>query len=362
MPDPATVSLLAGTYTPPGGHGEGVLLLGLDTENGTLHRVGATGGIANPSFLALSPSGAAAYAVSEIDVVERRETGSLVSLAMGAGAPVVTATVETGSRGPCHVAVSPDGRHAIVSNYAGGAISVLELGPDGRAVGRTDLVQHTGSGVDPDRQAQAHVHSATFDERGERLLVCDLGLDLVRFYRLDGVTGQLAALPELDIRTPAGTGPRHLDFDPGGRRLYLAGELASTLVVYAYDPDSGRTEELQVLSTLGDAVPSERNYPADVHVHPTGRFVYLSNRGLDSIAIFGIDGADGRVTLLGNHPSGGQWPRNFAIDPTGRLLLSANQRSDTIVPYWIDQATGGLRPAGEPLQVGSPSCLRFIRS
>lgn len=362
MPDQTTVPLLVGTYTPPGGHGEGVLLVELDTGKGTLRRLAATGGVANPSFLALSPSGTAAYAVSEVDRTRRVESGSVFSFALGDGAPVVTGSVETGSRGPCHVTVSPGGRHAIASHYVGGAVAVLELGEDGRVLRVTDLVQHTGSSVDPDRQSAPHVHSAWFDEGGQRLLVCDLGLDVVRFYELDEATGKLTAVPDLEIRTPPGTGPRHLDFDPDGRHLYVAGELASTLVAYSYDGSTGRTEQLQVESTLGSAVPEQRNAPADVHVHPTGRFVYVSNRGLDSIAVFGIDETDGRVTLLGNDPTGGSWPRNFAVDPTGALLLAANERSDSIVPYWIDRGTGRLHQAGAPLTVGSPSCVRFLRS
>lgn len=362
MPDSKTVPLLVGTYTAPQGRGEGVVLIELDTEHGTLRRIAATGAASNPSFVAVSPAATQAYAVSEVDDIEGRRTGALVSVAIQDGVLEVTGLGETGSTGPCHVTVAAGGRYAVVSNYQGGAVSVLALDIDGPVRERTDLVQHRGSSVDPDRQDGPHAHSATFDPHGERLLVCDLGLDRVLCYRLDGDTGRLEALPDLDIPTPAGTGPRHLDFDPAGRRLFVAGELNSTLVVYAYDPGTGQAVQLQAASTLGEAVPQRRNYPADVHVHPSGRFVYLSNRGLDSIAIFAVDERDGRVELVANHPGGGQVPRNFALDPSGRLLLCANQGSDTVVPFWIDPASGLLSQAAAPLALGSPVCLRFLRS
>ena len=362
MPDPEIAPLLVGTYTPPQARGEGVVLIELDAEHGTLRRLAATDAPTNPSFVAVSPAATQAYAVSEVDDVNGQPTGALVSLSLQGGTPAVTGTVETGSRGPCHVAVAADGRHAVVANYQGGAVSVIALEPEGRVRERTDLVQHHGSSVDPNRQAEAHAHSATFDLRGERVLVCDLGLDRVLFYRLDGDSGGLQALPALDIPTPAGTGPRHLDFHPDGHRLYVAGELNSTLVVYAHDQDTGETEELQVASTLGDAQPGTRNHPADVHVHPSGRFVYLSNRGLDSIAVFAIDERDGRVELVANQSGGGRNPRNFAIDPTGHLLLCANQDTDSVVPFWVDRTTGLFEQAAEPLALGSPVCLRFLRS
>lgn len=362
MANSHTAALLVGTSTPAGRDGEGVLLTELDTERGTLRRVAAVRDLLSPSFLALSPIGPAAYTTTAVDASGGGRTGGLASLTLRGTDAAVTGVVETGSTGPCHVAIAPDGRHAVVANYGGGAASVISLEPGGPVVERTDLVQHRGSGTDPDRQEGPHPHSATFDPSGERVLVCDLGLDRVLLYRLGAETGRLEAMAQLDIETPAGTGPRHLDFSPDGRRLYVAGELNSTLVVHAYDPASGESEQLQVADTLGGATPGERNYPADVHVHPGGRFVYLSNRGLHSIAIFGVDERDGRVELVGNQPAGGVWPLNFAIHPDGRLLLCANQRSDGVVPFWIDPATGALTQAGEAFAVGSPACLRFVPS
>ncbi|MFZ0215388.1 MAG: lactonase family protein [Candidatus Dormiibacterota bacterium] len=363
MSTSATIPVLVGTYTPTHGEGKGVLVIELDTEQGILRQVSATGGIANPSFVTVAPDHRFAYAVSEVMDQGGSPTGGLTALALGERsgeeAPRITRAVETGSRGPCHVAVTPDGRHAVVANYAGGAVSVIELGGEAGIVGRTDLVQHEGHGVDPDRQDAAHAHSSTFDPSGDRVLVCDLGLDKVFVYQVDG-HGKLTELRRLGIPTPAGTGPRHLDFDPDGSRLFVAGELASTLLLYAYDPATGEAEHLQTATTLAGVKPAERNYPADIHVHPTGRFVYVSNRGHDSLAIFGVDDAAGRVTPLGHQPTGGQWPRNFAIDPSGHLLLAANERSNTIVPFWIDGADGSLRQAAGPLEIGSPVCLRWL--
>lgn len=354
-----TRALLIGTSTPRQGTGAGVILAELDTEQATLRRVTALPDLPNPSFLAFSPAGTAAYATGSIETPEGRR-GALHSLSLQGADLKVSGTVETGSDGPCHVSVSPDGRHAVVANYGGGATSLIALGPNGPVRERTDVVQHHGSSVDPERQEGPHAHSATFDPTGARVVVCDLGLDRILVYRVGTGAGRLEALPRLDIVTPPGTGPRHLAFSPDGRRLYVAGELNSTMVVYAYDPATGESEELQVADTLGDAVPGERNYPADVHVHPDGQFVYLSNRGLDSIAIFRIDERDGRVELVGNQPGGGAWPRNFAIDPEGRVLLCANQYTDTVVPFWIDPTTGLLTPAGDSFAAASPTCVQFI--
>lgn len=362
MAQPHTTALLVGTSTPSGGDGEGALLTELDTDRGVLRRVAAVTDLSSPSFLAFAPIGSAAYTTSVVDAPGGGRAGALASLTLSGTDPAVTGVVETGSTGPCHVAVAPDGRHAVVANYGGGAVSVISLEPGGPVLERTDLVQHQGSGSDPDRQEGPHPHSATFDPTGERVLVCDLGLDRVLVYWLDADAGRLEALPQLDIATPTGTGPRHLDFSPDGRHLYIAGELNSTLAVYGYDPATGESERLQVADTLGGAAPQERNYPADVHVHPGGRFVYLSNRGLHAIAIFAVDGRDGRVELVGNQPGGGIWPLNFAIHPEGRLLLCANQRSDSVVPFWIDPATGALTQADESLAVRSPACLRFAPS
>lgn len=358
MSDPETTVLLAGTYMPPQGRGEGVSLLEVDVEHGTLRRLALDGGVLNPTFVAFGTTGTAAYATSEIDALEGGQTGALVSLRVQDGTLTATGRVLTGSTEPCHIAIAPDGRHAVVSNYHGGAVTVVALDPDGRVGERTDLVQHRGSSVDPDRQTAAHAHSATF-AGGDRVFVCDLGMDRVLVYRLDGEASRLEAVPSLDIVTPPGTGPRHLDFSPDKRHLYVAGELGSSVVAYEHDPATGQTEQLQVASTLGDAVPAERNHPADIHVHPNGRFVYVSNRGLDSLAIFGIDERDGKVELLANHLGGGSNPRSFAIHPAGRLLVCANQSSDNVTPFWIDPTTGLLTQAGAPLPLPSAACLRF---
>ena len=361
MSSSPAIRALVGTYTPPKGEGKGVLEVELDPQRGALRERSVATGIANPSFLAVHPEHRFAYAVSEVMDRDGRPTGALTALTLDGSGIRLAGSVETGSRGPCHVAVSPDGRHAVVSNYAGGAVSAVELGGEQGVLGRTDLVQHRGHGVDPDRHEAAHVHSATFDPGGDRVLVCDLGLDRVFLYRIDA-EGKLEELQDLRIEVPAGTGPRHLAFTPDGRLLCVAGELASTLVLYAYDGVSGQAEHLQTATTLEGVRPTTRNYPADIHVHPTGRFVYVSNRGHDSIAIFGIDADARRVEPLGHASTGGSWPRNFAIDPEGRFLLALNERSHTIVPFWIDAADGSLSQAGTSLSARSPACLRWLQS
>ena len=344
-----------------------MVLIELDVQRGTLRRVAATDAAPHPSFVAVSPGGTQAYVVSEVGAMEaggsaRGETGALLSLALQDGGLALTGTVDTGSTEPCHVVVAPDGRHAVVSNYRGGAVSVVALDPEGPVRERSDLVQHRGSSVDPDRQEGPNAHSATFDLSGERVLVCDLGLDRVLFYRLDDDTGRLQALPALDIPTPAGTGPRHLDFHPDGQRLYVAGGLNSTLLVYRTTPTPVRPR-----SCRSRARWVRRSRIAGI-IRPTctstppGGSSTSPTEELDSIAVFTIDERDGRVELQANLSGGGRVPRNFAINPTGHLLLCANQGTDTVVPFWIDRTTGLFEQAADPLALGSPVCLRFLRS
>jgi len=221
------------------------------------------------------------------------------------------------------------------------------------------FVQHHGSSIDPRRQAGPHAHSVTLDPTGRFAFVPDLGLDKLVIYRFDALRGTLHpnATPSLDVEP--GAGPRHLAFHPDGRFAYLVNELGSTVAALSYDGSAGTFERLQTVRTLPEGHRGESTC-ADIHVAPSGRFVYASNRGHDSIAIHRIDAQRGTLDLVGHHATNGKTPRSFAIDPAGRFLVAANQDSDSIVSFRIDADSGKLQPTGQAAHVPTPVCVKFL--
>jgi 6-phosphogluconolactonase len=350
--------LYVGTYTDRTGS-RGVYRMTADRTTGALRVVGVAAELEQPSFLALAPDGRTVYAVNELTAFEGRKTGAVTALGRDPSTQALTARGRRATEGgaPCYVTVDRTGRHVLVANYVGGNVAVLPARADG--VGApTAVVQHAGRGPKAQRQDGPHAHCILLDPANRFALAADLGIDRVRVYRFDAGKGTLtpAAVPEVAVRP--GAGPRHLAFSPDGRTVYLVNELDSTLVAFAYDAATGGLRERQVLSTR-PAGASGDNFPADLHVHPSGRTVYASNRGDDTLAVFDVAG-DGRLTLAQTVPTGGKWPRNFALDPAGRLLLVANQRSNSVVAFRIDAATGRLGPAGSQVDVPAPVCLLFV--
>jgi 6-phosphogluconolactonase len=246
-----------------------------------------------------------------------------------------------------------------VANYAGGSVSVLPIGEDGRLGELTDLVQHHGSSANPQRQKSPHPHSANLDAANRYLFVPDLGLDKIMIYRIDSPRGKLKPNDEPWARVKAGAGPRHFAFHPKGRYAYVINELDSTVTAFAFDETRGTLKEIQTVPTLPDSFTGNSTC-ADVHVSPSGKFLYGSNRGHDSIVIFAIDEDTGQLTYVEHEPTQGKTPRNFAIDPTGTFLLAANQNSDTVVTFRIDPVTGRLSPTGHVASVPSPVCLKLV--
>jgi 6-phosphogluconolactonase len=253
--------------------------------------------------------------------------------------------------------VDQTGRWLLVANYASGSAAVFPIGEDGRLGQATDVVQHHGSSIVPDRQGGPHAHSVTLSPDNRFALVADLGMDKVMIYRFDGNAGRLIPNDPPSAAFKPGTGPRHLAFHPTLPLLYVTGELGNTMTAFAWDAATGAMREVQSLSTLPPGFTGE-NFCADVHVHPLGRFLYGSNRGHDSIVVFGVDASTGLLSPIAYEPTLGKWPRNFAIDPTGAWLLAAHQESDSIVVFRIDVATGRLLPAGVQVAVSMPVCLK----
>lgn len=340
-----------GTYTSSSGGGTGIGIAGYDPSTGALASTGTLEGVADPSFLALGPGGRTLYAVDE------QSAGAVTAAAVSRdGGLSALNTQPTGGDGPCHLSVHPGGDFLLSANYNSGSLAVHPIAADGSLGARTDLVQHTGSGPDPDRQAGPHAHMVLPDPAGRYVLAVDLGNDSVYTYRLDPSTGRLTQL--FQAHTEAGAGPRHLAFHPTAPFAYLANELGNSLMVCTYDPASGELQPGPPQPTVpAGEEPPERNYPAEVAVSSDGRFVYVSNRGHNSVARFAVESDGSRLTLLDAVPTGGAYPRHFALSPSGTLLFAANQNSNTIRTFRVNPSTGELTPSGDLFETPIPVCV-----
>ncbi|MBX6773324.1 MAG: lactonase family protein [Chloroflexi bacterium] len=353
-----------GTYTTTRPHAqgtaEGIYVFQHDSTTGGLMRLHVTPGIVNPSYLTVDPSGRYLYAVAEVRDTAGRAGGSVAAYAIDPATGALRFLNQQPSLGadPCHLSVEQTGRYVLVANYTSGSVAMFPIQADGSLAPASDFHQHVGSSVNPERQEGPHAHSITVDPTNRFAVVADLGLDRVLVYRLDLDRGKLVPHDPPGAAVAPGAGPRHVDFHPNGRFLYVINEIGSTLTVFAYDAERGTLAEVQTVPTLPSGFTG-RNHCADIHVHPSGRFVYGSNRGHDSIAIFRIDAETGRLTVLGHEPTGGQTPRNFAIDPTGTFLYAANQNTDTIVVFRIDPESGLLQRTGVVVAVPTPVCVKF---
>jgi 6-phosphogluconolactonase len=354
---PRDVLVYVGTYTGKGS--EGVYVYRLDSSTGALTSVSKTTGVENPSFLAIDPKGRCVYAVREFGGSAGRRGGAVVALSRNATTGELTVLNEqlSGGQGPCYVTVDREGRFLLVANYGSGHVAVLPIADDGRLLPATSVVQHEGSSINPARQKEPHAHSVVLDAANRYALAADLGIDKVMVYRFDSEHGKLLPNDPPFARCEPGSGPRHIAFHPNGKYVYVIEELSSTIAAFAYDADSGTLKPLRKIGTLPPGFQGTSTC-ADIHVHPSGRFLYGSNRGHNSIAAFAVDEKTGELRLLGHEPTQGKTPRNFAIDPSGTFLLAANQDSDTIVSFRIRQDTGGLAPTGQVCRVSMPVCLK----
>jgi 6-phosphogluconolactonase len=359
-PAAATARVYVGTYT-AGSGSKGIYRLRLDLATGALSPEGEPTETVSPSFLALHPNGRFLYAVNETGDGPADPPGGVSAFAIdpGSGALTLLDRQSSGGPAPCHLSLDRDGKHLLVANYWGGSVAVFPVADDGRLGPASSLVQHTGGTTTPGRDPGPHAHAVHLDPEGRFVLVADLGRDELMVYRFDGGKGTLAPHQPAALSLGEGAGPRHLTFDHDGRHVFVINELASTVAVLAYDATAGTLAHVQTASTL-PAGFSGKNSTAEVVLSPDGRFLYGSNRGHDSIAVFAVDPATRRLTPLGHHSTLGSTPRNFAIDPTGRWLLAANQRSDSITVFRRDTASGALAPVGEPYRVPRPVCLRMV--
>lgn len=347
-----------GCYTSPdrGGRGAGIEIYRMDPASGAWAHVRRIADVANPSFLALDAEQRTLYCVhggNDFRAVSAfavdRETGNLTFLN----------SEDCGGANPVHVAVHPSGRYLVVANYTDGSAAALPINADGTLGPLSDRVVQTGEpGPHPTEQRSAHPHHIPFDPAGRFLAVPDKGLDRTFIYRFDAARGTLLPGDPPFVMAQPGAGPRHAAFHPHLPYAYVINELDSTLTTFAYDAARGVLDPRQTVPTLPPGYSGEST-TAEIAVAPSGRFLYGSNRGHDSIAIFAIDAANGTLTALGWEPSGGQTPRFFALDPSGAFLYAANQTSDAIVAFRVDPSTGALTPTGDVIQTGSPVCIVF---
>lgn len=361
MSNPTTDSLVyVGTYTQVlphvQGSAEGVYVYRMDRATGALTQLNVGTGVTNPSFVTVDPQRQVLYAVQEIGEYEGQPGGAVSAFTIDPATQALTLlnTQPTHGAHPCYVSVAEGGQWLLVANYSGGNVTVLPIGADGTLGAPTAVVAHVGV---PTHHDAPHPHCIR-PMPGDWVLATDCGLDRVAIYRLDATKGTLAANEPPWVMLAPGAGPRHVSLHANGTWLYCINERNSSMTVLRYDASAGTLHELQTLSTLPDDFAGS-NSCADVQLHPSGAFLYGSNRGHDSIAIFAIDPATGLLTSKGHHSTGGRTPRNFAIDPSGTFLLAANQDSSTVVTLRIDQQTGALSETGQIANVPTPVCLRF---
>lgn len=351
-----SLSLYIGTYTR--GDSQGIYQAQLDTETGKLHSLELAAELENPSFLTLHPSLPVVYAAGEVNNFGGENAGAVSALERDPTTGRLTLLNQQTSGGahPCHVSVTPCGKFVMAANYSGGSVACYPVQEDGSLGPMSGFVQHEGSSVNP-RQKGPHAHSINPDPTGRFFYAADLGVDKIFIYRLK--EGQLVPNQPASVTLAPGSGPRHFAFHPDGRFAYAINELLSTVTAFEHNADTGALTEIQTITTLPDGFDGQ-NTTAEVEVHPSGKFLYGSNRGHDSIAAFRIRGDTGKLTPLGQTPSGGKSPRNFAVDPSGRYLLAAHQNTDNVVVFRIDQETGLLEATGSELAVGSPVCVAFV--
>ena len=353
-----------GTYTRTAPHvqgkAEGIYVYRVDLSTGALTHVHTMPGVVNPSYLTLDPQHRHLYAVSEVDEVDGQVGGAVSAYAIDQETGALTYLNRQSTRGtwPCHLCVDQTDRFVLTANYLSGSVAVLPILAEGQLGPISDFHQHVGSSVNPDRQQGPHAHSINLDRANRHAVVCDLGLDMVLVYRLDHGQSALIPIESAGAVARPGAGPRHLDFHPSGRYAYVINEIGSTMTAYAYDESTGSLHEIHSLSTLPEGFTGT-NHTADVHVHPSGRFVYGSNRGHDSIVTFAVDTTTGRLSYVDRQSTQGSTPRNFVVDSSGTFLFAANQNGDTIVTFRIDSQSGKLTPTGHVASVPSPVCVKI---
>ena len=332
---------------------KGIYEFNFDLATGKMSALELAGETKDPSWVIVHPTGKYLYAANERG---KESTISAFAIEAKSGKLTLLNTMPALGEDPCHLAIDRTGKFLLTANYSSGNVAVFPILPDGKLGEHTALVTDQGQpGPNTKRQEGPHAHWIGTSEDNRFVYVSDLGLDKVFAYKFDASKGTLIAADSA-VAKP-GTGPRHVAFSSDGKFMYVVGELESTVTVFANDKEGFHS--LQVVPML-PASFSGRNDAAEIEIHPSGKFLYASNRGHDSMVVFAIDPKPGALTQVQDVPTGGQEPRHFALDPTGQFLLAENQNTNAIVEFRVDQTTGKLTPTGETLSVPSPICISFL--
>jgi len=352
-----------GTYTGP--TSKGIYGFRFDPKTGQFTSTGLAAELPNPAWLVTDPQHRFLYAATEMGpepgADNYKKNGSISSYSINpkTGALTFLNKVDAGGGGSCHLVVDKTGKMLFVANYGSGNVASFAIKADGSFGERTGFDQHTGSSIDPARQTGPHAHEVVLSPDNRFLFVPDLGMDQIKVYRVDAAKGTFTPNDPPFATVKAGLGPRHFTFGRGAKFAYAICEMGSSVVVFAYDPAKGALTPLQTISTLPSDFKGEDN-SAEIEVGRSGRFLYASNRGNDSITVFAIDPIKGTLTMVQVVPTQGKIPRNFAIDPTGKYLVAGNQKSDQMVVFDVDQNDGQLKPAGQVVDVPAPVSILFV--
>lgn len=351
-----------GTYTEDGSKSKGIYAYRFDASTGEATSLGLAAETTNPSFVALHPNGRFLYAVNEVQNYNGPNSGGVSAFSIDHSTGKLTLLNEVPSRGadPCYITLDKTGKYVLVANYTGGSIAAFPVLEDGKLGEASAFVQHTGHGANPERQEKAHAHSIDLSPDNRFAMVDDLGLDELLVYKFDSATGSLTPNNPPFAKLDAGAGPRHFALSPSGKFAYVLAEMHSTVTVFSNDEKTGTLHPLQTISALPKDFTG-KNDDAEIEMHPSGKFLYASNRGSDTITVFAVDPSKGTLTAVAYTPTQGKEPRSFEIDPTGKFLFAANQKSDNIVVFRIDPKTGRLTPTGQVLDVGAPVCVKFMK-
>jgi 6-phosphogluconolactonase len=362
VPVAAETLVYFGTYT--GGGSKGIYRSILDETTGKLSDLVLAAELENPSFLVVSPDQKYLFAVSENGKFKGKEGGGVSSFAIGKdGGLTVISQVNSGGGAPCHISTDSQGKCLLVANYMGGSISSYQIAADGKLVAPAagGFIQHEGQGAQLPRQASPHAHSVNVGPTGKRAYVADLGLDKVLIYKLDAAGGMIAPNAPPFLKLPDATGPRHFSFHPSGKWAYTNLEMSLQVAALSHDAKTGALAVLEIESTVPEGTERKGNSTAECLVHPTGKWVYVSNRGHNSIAAFAIDQKTGKLDFIERESTQGKTPRNFGIDPSGKFLITGNQGSGNVVVLKINQDTGSLDPIGHGIEAPAAVCIRFLR-
>ncbi|MGB8581405.1 MAG: lactonase family protein [Candidatus Sulfotelmatobacter sp.] len=353
--------IYVGTYTQEGSTSKGIYAYRYDPGSAKVTSIGLAVQTINPSFLAVHPNRRFLYAVNEVGDYKGQKSGAVSAFAIDSGTGKLTLLnqVASGGADPCYITVDKTGKFVLVANYTGGSVSVFPVLKDGGLGEASAFVQHTGHGTNPKRQEAPHAHSIDLSPDNRFAIVDDLGLDETLVYKFDSSKGSLTLNDPPFAKADAGAGPRHFALAPNGKVAYVIHEMGSTVSVVDYDAAAGVLHPIQAISTIPKGFAG-LNEDAEIEVHPSGKFLYASNRGHDSIAVFAIDPNKGTLTLIEYVPTKGQSPRHFEIDPTGSLLFAENEKSDNIVIFRINTQTGRLTPTGKVLDISQPVCVKFV--